>query len=73
MVPITTCFSTLLICNYCITASHCLFPLRVGVGGVGGVEGVYVRVCVCPRNRCISHLSIIMRVNISDDVMVSDS
>ena len=27
-------------------------------------------VCVC--NRCIPHLSIITRVNISDDVMVSD-
>lgn len=29
-------------------------------------------VCVCVCNRCIPHLSIITRVNISDDVMVSD-
>lgn len=55
--PITKCFLALLICNYCITASHCPFLLCV---------------CVCARNRCIPHLSIITRVNISDDVMVSD-
>ena len=59
-VPVTKCFSAsphIQLLYYCK-------PLSIPL--------LSVCVCVCVCNRCIPHLSIITRVNISDDVMVSD-